>query len=56
MNTLRVPVEKVREEYATHFSSYPDTEISNPKAYIKLHFPRTDSVLYGKKPNQVNEK
>jgi hypothetical protein len=41
---------KVREEYATHFSSTPaDTEpISNPKPYIKLHFPKTYAILYGK--------
>jgi hypothetical protein len=42
---------KVREEYATHFASIPsDTEpISNPKPYIKLHFPKTYSILYGEK-------
>ncbi len=39
---------KVREEYATHFAG-PETEpISNPKPYIKLHFPKTYSILYGK--------
>jgi hypothetical protein len=40
---------KVRKEYATHFASIPsDTEpISNPKAYIKLHFPKTYAILYG---------
>src|SRR5262249_4646896 len=38
-----------REEYATHFSSTPaETEpISNPKPYIKLHFPKTYAILYG---------
>jgi hypothetical protein len=41
---------KVREEYATHFSSYSDTDpISNPKPYIKLHFPKTYSMLYGER-------
>jgi hypothetical protein len=41
---------KVREEYATHFAGPSETEpISNPKPYIKLHFPKTYSILYGKK-------
>lgn len=40
---------KVRKEYATHFSSYSDTDpIWNPKPYIKLHFPKTYAILYGK--------
>jgi hypothetical protein len=48
---------KVREQYATHFSSYSDTDpISNPKPYIKLHFPKTYSILYGEKANQVKQK
>ena len=48
---------KVREEYTTHFSSYSDTgPISNAKPYIKLHFSKTYSILYGEKANQVNER
>jgi hypothetical protein len=40
---------KVREEYATHFAGPSETEpISNPKPYIKLHFPKTYPILYGK--------
>ena len=39
---------KVREEYATHFAGPSETEpISNPKPYIKLHFPKTYAILYG---------
>jgi hypothetical protein len=48
---------KVREEYATHFAGPSETEpISNPKAYIKLHFPKTYSILYSKNAHQVNKK
>ena len=40
---------KVPEEYATHFAGPSETEpISNPKPYIKLHFPKTYAILYGK--------
>jgi len=40
---------KVREEYATHFAGPSETEpISNPKSHIKLHFPKTYAILYGK--------
>jgi hypothetical protein len=40
---------KVREEYATHFAGPSETEpFSNPKPYIKLHFPKTYAILYGK--------
>jgi hypothetical protein len=40
---------KVREEYATHFAGPSETEpISNPKPYIKRHFPKTYAILYGK--------
>jgi hypothetical protein len=40
---------EVREEYATHFAGASETEpISNPKPYIKLHFPKTYAILYGK--------
>ena len=40
---------KVREEYATHFAGSSETEpISNPKPYIKRHFPKTYAILYGK--------
>jgi hypothetical protein len=40
---------KVREEYAAHFAGPSETEpISNPKPYIKLHFPKTYAILYGK--------
>ncbi len=39
---------KVRQGYATNFASPYETEpISNPKPYIKLHFPKTYSILYG---------
>jgi hypothetical protein len=39
----------VREEYATYFSSVSDTEpISIAKPYVKLHFPKTYAILYGK--------
>jgi hypothetical protein len=41
---------KVRKEYAAHFSVSGETEpISNPKPYIKLHFPKTYSILYGER-------
>src|SRR5262249_17957097 len=40
---------KVRERIAGTFSSPGDTEpISKPKPYIKLHFPKTYAILYGK--------
>ena len=40
---------KVREEYATHFCSPSETEpISDPRPYIKRHFPKTYAILYGK--------
>jgi len=39
---------KVREEYATHFAEGDTYPISNPKPYIKLHFPKTYAILYGK--------
>ena len=39
---------KVREEYATHFAEGDTEPISNPKPYIKLHFPKTHAILYGR--------
>jgi hypothetical protein len=37
---------ELREEYAAFFAeSYGS--ISNPKPYIKLHFPKTYALLYG---------
>lgn len=36
---------KVRREYAELFAVW----ISNPKPYIKLHFPKTYSILYGER-------
>ncbi len=39
---------KVREGYAALFSRFSTPPISNPKPYIKLHFPKTYSILYGK--------
>jgi len=38
---------KVREGYAAFFSRFSTPPISNPKPYIKLHFPKTCAVLYG---------
>ena len=37
----------VREGYAEIFESWGTVFFSNPKAYIKLHFPKTYAVLYG---------
>ena len=39
---------KVREGYAAFFSHESFVPISNPKPYIKLHFPKTYAILYGK--------
>jgi hypothetical protein len=39
---------KVREGYAAFFSRFSTEPISNPKPYIKLHFPKTYAMLYGK--------
>ena len=39
---------KVREGYAGFFSRFSTPPISNPKPYIKLHFPKTYAILYGK--------
>jgi hypothetical protein len=38
---------KFREGYAAFFSRFSTPPISNPKPYIKLHFPKTYAVLYG---------
>jgi hypothetical protein len=38
---------KVREGYAAFFSRFSTPPISNPKPYIKLHFPKTYAILYG---------
>jgi hypothetical protein len=38
---------KFREGYAAFFS-HPFPPISNTKSYIKLHFPKTYAILYGK--------
>ena len=38
---------KVREGYAAFFSQFSTPPISNPKPYIKLHFPKTYAILYG---------
>jgi hypothetical protein len=38
---------ELREGYAATFSE-PFPPISNPKPYIKLHFPKTYALLYGK--------
>jgi hypothetical protein len=38
---------KVREGYAGFFSRFSTPPISNPKPYIKLHFPKTYALLYG---------
>jgi hypothetical protein len=37
----------VREGYAEIFESWGTVFFSNPKAYIKLHFPKTYALLYG---------
>jgi hypothetical protein len=37
-----------REEYAAFFSRESFPPISNTKAYIKLHFPKTYAILYGR--------
>lgn len=48
---------EVREEYTKYFAGPSDTEpFSNPKAYIKLHFPKTYSIVYGEKANHVKQK
>ncbi len=40
---------KVRTDYAEQFSAPSETEpISDPKPYIKRHFPKTYAILYGK--------
>jgi len=38
---------EVREGYAEVFASFGTYRFSNPKAYIKLHFPKTYAILYG---------
>ena len=38
---------KVREGYAAFFSRFSTSPISNPKPYIKLHFPKTYAILHG---------
>ena len=37
-----------REGYAEVFAGFGTAFFSNPKAYIKLHFPKTYAVLYGR--------
>ena len=44
---------KVREGYAAVFSSESFLPISNPKPYIKLHFPKTYAILYGNAAQQT---
>jgi hypothetical protein len=39
---------KFREGYAGFFSRFSEPPISNSKPYIKLHFPKTYAVLYGR--------
>jgi len=39
---------KFREGYAAFFSRFSEPPISNSKPYIKLHFPKTYAILYGK--------
>src|SRR6266511_5209239 len=39
---------KVREGYAAFFSRFSTEPISNPKPYIKLRFPKTYAILYGR--------
>jgi hypothetical protein len=36
-----------REAYAEFFASFGTAFVSNPKAYIKLQFPKTYAILYG---------
>jgi hypothetical protein len=36
-----------REGYAGFFERFGTAFVSNPKAYIKLHFPKTYAILYG---------
>src|SRR5215472_3224661 len=38
---------EVREGYAEFFASFGTAFFSNPKPYIKLHFPKTYAILYG---------
>jgi hypothetical protein len=38
----------VREGYAAFFAGFEIPPISNPKPYIKLHFPKTYAILYGR--------
>jgi hypothetical protein len=38
---------EVREGYAEWFARFGTYLFSNPKAYIKLHFPKTYAILYG---------
>jgi hypothetical protein len=37
-----------REGYAEVLASWGTVFFSNPKAYIKLHFPKTYALLYGR--------
>jgi hypothetical protein len=37
-----------REGYAGFFARFGTAFFSNPKAYIKLHFPKTYAILYGR--------
>jgi hypothetical protein len=39
---------EVREGYAGFFADFGTAFFSNPKAYIKLHFPKTYAILYGR--------
>jgi len=39
---------KFREGYAAFFSRFSEPPILNSKPYIKLHFPKTYAILYGK--------
>ena len=39
---------RFREGYAGFFARFGTAFFSNPKAYIKLHFPKTYAILYGK--------
>src|SRR6266511_1180644 len=39
---------KVREGYAAFFSRFSTDPISTPKPYIKLRFPKTYAILYGR--------
>jgi hypothetical protein len=39
---------KVREGYAAFFPRFATYLFSNPKPYIKLHFPKTYAILYGR--------